>query len=390
MHVDLNAFFATAEELRDPSLVGKPLIVGGAGRAGIVSTANYEARKYGIHSAMPTFQAQRLCPGLIIKHPDFDYYEMLSASFFAYIKRYTALVEPASIDECYADMTKAMQGVKDPVGYLEAIQKGLLSEIGLKCSIGLGPTKWLAKMASDMKKPMGITILRRRDMRKKLYPLPIESFWGIGRKSAPKLREMGIATIGDLADRCGRDDPEIMEFFGKGYETIKAWCEGRGSDEIELESPDPKSIGHATTLGHDTNDDEEIVSVIRALSMRVASGARSEGMKGRTVQLQVKDTSFKVHDKSVSFKEPTDDWREIASKAEALYRKSFLGMLVRQVGVTLQNLVNPRDETVQMSLWNYEEYEEMDKTKLLINDLNRKMRKDVLKRGSDIKKDGTE
>lgn len=386
MHVDLNAFFATAEALRDPSLANKPLIVAGTGRRGVVSTASYEARAYGIHSAMPTYQALQLCPNLIVRPGDFPYYEMLSRSFFAYIRTYTPLVEVASIDECFADMTRPMRNVRDAEAYLRSLQDGLLQQIGLKCSIGVAPTKFLAKMASDMKKPMGVTILRRRDLEEKLYPLPIESFYGVGKKTSPRLRELGINTIGDLKKRTDVDDPSLVSLMGKFYSVIKDWVNGEGDDAINMTPADAKSIGHSETFEVDTADYEEIRAKIAELSGEVASGAQGDGKKGTTVQLVVKDTSFKSHDKSVSFRESTNKADDIYARAITLYEKNFLGLPIRLVGVTLQNLVNPVEETVQMSLWNYGEYEEMDRTKLLINELNRKMEKPMLKRASEAKK----
>ena len=183
MHIDLNAFYATAETIKDPSLVGKPLIIAGSSRRGIVSTASYEARKYGIRSAMPTYMALKLCPDVVIRGVDFALYQKLSNEFFSYIKRYTNIIEIASIDECYADMTECMKDVKDPYKFLEELMDLLYRETKLKCSIGLAPTKFLAKMGSDYKKPMGITIIRRKDIKKILWPLPIKDMNGIGKKN---------------------------------------------------------------------------------------------------------------------------------------------------------------------------------------------------------------
>jgi DNA polymerase IV len=385
MHVDLNAFFATAEEIRNPSYVGKAIIVCSFEPRGVVSTASYEARKYGVHSAMPTYQAREKCPQGIFVEGDYAYYDMLSQSFFAYIRGFATLVEEASIDECYADMSKALSQEKNPEQYLRNLQKGLLDRMGLKCSIGVAPTKFLAKMASDMKKPMGLTILRRKDLPSKLYPLPIESFYGIGKKTSPLLREMGIATIWDLKKGCDRDDPALMRLLGKFYFVIKDWVNGRGNDKVDPTPFDPKSIGHSETFPYDTSDEEEIKAEITSLAKEVAEGAKRDGKKGRTVQLVIKDKDFKTHDKSVSFKEATDSYDVILAKALDLYEQHFLGMLIRLVGVTLQNLLDPKAETVQMSFWNYGEYEEMDKTKLLVNELNRKMKKPALVVASEMK-----
>lgn len=388
MHVDLNAFFASAEVIRNPALAHKPVIVCSLSSRGVVSTASYEARAFGVHSAMPTYMAKKLCPEGIFLEGDYAYYEMLSQSFFAYIRSFSPLVEEASIDECFADMSKPLSKEKNPTAYLLSLQRGLLEQIGLRCSIGVAPTKFLAKMASDMKKPMGLTILRRRDLPTKLYPLPISSFFGIGKKTAPRLEALGIHTIGDLKKATDGDLPALVSLLGKAYPVIKDWVNGYGDDTIDVAPFDPKSIGHSETFAYDTGDEEEIERKIHSLSLEVAEGAKREGKKGRTIQLVVKDTEFKSHDKSVSFKDPINDGEEISAKAIELYRKSFLGLTIRLVGVTLQNLVNPKEETVQMSFWNYGDYEEMDRTKLLVNELNRKLPHPALSVLSEVKKNG--
>jgi len=243
-------------------------------------------------------------------------------------------------------------------------------------------------MASDMKKPMGLTILRRRDLSRKLYPLPISSFFGIGKKTAPRLEALGIHTIGDLKKATDQDLPSLVSLLGKAYPVIKDWVNGQGDDTIDDVPFDPKSIGHSETFPYDTGDEEEVERKIRSLSLEVAEGAKREGKKGRTIQLVVKDTEFKSHDKSVSFKDATNDGEEITAKANELYRKNFLGLTIRLVGVTLQNLVNPKEETVQMNFWNYGDYEEMDRTKLLVNELNRKLPHPALSVLSEVKKNG--
>ncbi|MBO4541458.1 MAG: DNA polymerase IV [Bacilli bacterium] len=391
MHIDLNAFFVTCEEIRDPSLIGKPVMIGHAGRSGIVSTCSYAARKYGVHSGQPTFQAQKLCPNLIIIPGDYSYYSLMSDSFYVYLKRYSEIIERASIDECFVDMSKAMMGEKDPEGFLRRLQNGLKEETGLSCSIGIAPTKWLAKMASDMKKPMGLTFLRKRDIPTLLYPLPIESFWGIGKKTAPRLRGKGIKTIGDLAAFLEKEDAE--KEFGKFYYTLKQWLNGTSSDVVEVEEEDPKSIGNSETLMHDEDSELDVAPVIKRLSYEVAGRAKSQGLIGQTITLQVKDAhydeqgeTFHLKNKSVSFKEGTNDGDFLYERCLELYRANFLGMPIRLVGVSLSKLKNPVTETVQMSFWNYEDYEERDKTKLLINEINRKLDKPALTRASKLKK----
>lgn len=385
-HIDLNAFFARAEEIRHPDYEGKPLIIGGLSSRGVVSTASYEARKYGVHSAMPIYQAKEKCPNGIFLWPDFPYYRMLSDSFFAYLRGFSSLVERASIDEGYVDLTEQMKGIKDPYAYLERIRDGLYSQIGLKCSIGVAPTKWMAKMASDMKKPMGITIIRRKDLKNIIYPLPISSFWGIGKRSEPRLREMGINTIGDLKNRIDENEDEMIHFFGKSFYVFKDWINGYGDDFVNPIEPDAKSISRSETFQEDTSEAFIIESRIKALSEDVSHSLKKEGKKGRTISIQIKDTEFKTHDKSYSFKEGTDDASIIAKKAIELYENNFLGKMARLIGVGVSNIFSPKDEDIQMTFDNFEQYEEEDRTKLLVNELNRKMKKPLLKLAKDINK----
>lgn len=388
VHIDLNAFFARCEEIRDPSLENKPVAIGHDGRGGIVSTCSYKAREYGVSSAMPMFKAKELCPNLIIKPVDFRYYGALSDQFKNFIRRYTKKVEEASIDECFADFTDVVRGQKDVPGFFKKLQNDLYKETKLKCSIGVATTKFLAKMGSDYKKPMGLTIIRKKDIPDILYPLKIESMFGIGKKTSPKLRKMGINTIGDLAKRCEKDDRELMNELGKYYYVIKDWISGKGSDEIIVEPEDPKSIGNSTTLMEDTMNHELIASTFKWLSKEVSERAIRENKLGSTIQIVVKESDFKVHNKSITFDNPTNDADTIFNIAMNLYDKNFSNMTIRLVGVTLQNLINTKDIAIQMSLFDYEKHEEQSSTKLLINELNRKMKKKLLIRASEVDEDG--
>lgn len=384
VHIDLNAFFCRAEEIKDPSLIDKPVAVGHEGRCGIVSTCSYAARKYGVSSGMPMFKAKELCPSLIIKPVDFRYYHVLSKQFFAFISRYTKIIEKASVDECFADFTDAIKGVSDVPAYFKKLQDDLFKETKLKCSIGVAPTKFLAKMGSDLKKPMGLTFIRRKDIEKILYPLPIKDMFGIGKKTAPRIEKMGIKTIGDLAIKIKNEDKDIQDALGKFYYVIKDWLNGYGSDEVVVEPEDPKSIGNSSTFMHDTDDYEDVKQMFDNLSKEVSSRAIRENKVGTTIQIVVKDLDFKSHNKSISFENPINDAHSIFEYAIKLYDKNFVGMPIRLAGVTLQNLMDPRDVAVQMSLFDYEKYEEESATKLLINELNRKLDKPLLFRAAEI------
>ena len=185
LHCDLDAFFCRAEEIKNPSLEGKAFLVGGDGRKGIVSTCSYEARKYGVHSGMPTFQAKMLCKDIIILGVDFKYYNLLSREFIFFLKKYSSKIEQVSVDECFLDLSDyySHSGQKIDDILLE-IQRDLFKKTQLKVSIGVGTTKFIAKMASDYKKPMGITIIRNKDIERMLFPLPVKSFFGIGKKNS--------------------------------------------------------------------------------------------------------------------------------------------------------------------------------------------------------------
>ena len=386
VHIDLNMFFVRCEEIKDPSLKGKAVAVGHDGRSGIVSTCSYEARKYGVHSGQPMFQAKKLCPHLIIKPVDFNYYHKMSKKFFDYVTSYTKVIEKASVDECFADFTDIIKGVKDVNQFFKDFQDGLFKKTELMCSIGIARTKFLAKMGSDYKKPMGITIIRRRDIPTILYPLSIDKMFGIGKKTEPKLRAMGIKTIGDLAIRVKDEDEGIKKVFGKFFYVIKDWLNGDGDDEVITEPFDPKSIGNSQTFSHDTSDYQEIKMMFQYLSNEVSQRAKYQDKMGNTIQIVVKDTEFKSHNKSITFDNPTNDANIILSYALRLYENNFMGKVIRLAGVTLQNLIAKKDMVIQMTLFDYQKHEEESQTKLLINELNRKMKKPMLKRASEVTK----
>ena len=381
MHIDLNCFYARAQVIKEPELEGKPLIIAGSTRRGIVSTASYEARKFGINSAMPTYMALKLCPNVIVRDCDFNLYHDLSTKFFNYVRKYTDIIEIASIDECYADMTECMKNCKDPELFLKELQNHLFDETKLMCSIGLAPTKFLAKMASDIKKPMGITIIRKKDIKNILWPLPIKDMFGIGKKTYPRLEKLGVKTIGDLAKN---DTIEVKKTLGKSYYVLKEWIEGKGSDEVITEHQDPKSIGNSTTFLFDTDDYEEIRNMIYEKAVDVSKRAQKEKKIGSTISLMIKDSEFRTFSRSETIKMPTNNIEDIYNVAIKLYDDNFNGKVIRLVGVTLSNLSNIKDFYVQMSFFDIKQHREKCATKLLINELNNKYKKNVFIKASEL------
>lgn len=386
VHIDLNAFFVRCEEIRDPYLENKAVAIGHVGRAGVVSTCSYEARKYGVRSAMPMNKALKLCSNLLVIHPDFRFYRTMSHNFRNYIRSITPLIEVASVDELYADFTDVIKKEKNVVKYFENIQQTLFDLTGLKCSIGVAPTKFLAKMGSDYRKPMGLTIIRRRDIKKILYPIPIEDMYGIGKKTAPRLKYLKINTIGDLANALNNNDEKVLHVLGKFSDELKDWVNGYGSDTIYTEEYDPKSIGNSTTLKEDTDQYDFIRDAFEEIAIEVSERAKKEGKIGNTIQIMVRDTNYRSHNKSFTFSKATNKAEDILNHTLKLYDANFMGLTIRAVGITLQNLVDIKDMKIQMTFYDYEKHEEESQTKLLINNINRKIKGKPLKRASEVKK----
>jgi len=383
VHIDINQFFAAATILLEPELKGKPLIIAGDDRRGIVSTASYEARKYGIHSAMPTYQAKKLCKNLVIRPVNFKWYHKKSNDFFEFLKnRYTNQIEIVSVDECYLDFTDLMKDVKDPLKYLTQVQKEIYDNTSLDVSIGLGPTKFLAKMGSDYKKPRGITIIRKKDIKKILYPLDIADFYGIGKRTVPKLKNIGINTIGDFAIN---DSYELKKIMGSFYLTAKELIKGNGNDIVDPSPFDPKSISSEVTFLYDTNNYEEITNMLMIKSKEVALQAQSDEKLGRTIRLIIKDAEFKSINRSITIEKPINDYMTIYSYVLRLFDKYFDNQLIRLIGVGLSSLIDKKDYYVQISLFEQEKHQQECKTSLLINKLNRKVNKKVFIKASEVK-----
>jgi DNA polymerase-4 len=305
------------------------------------------------------------------------------------VRLYTNLVENASIDECFADFTDALKGVKDVNSYFKDFQKELYNKTGLYCSIGIASTKFLAKMGSDYKKPNGITIIRKKDIANIIYPLPIKDMFGVGKKTQPRLQSIGIKTIGELANKVNKEDEDVKNILGKFFYVVRDWLNGKGDDQISIEESDPKSIGNSTTLASDTNNYEEIKITFEELCKEVSFRAIEENKVGHTVQIVVKEPapSFRTFNKSITFDKPTNDYNVILQKALMLYDTHFADKVIRLVGVTLQNLVSKKDMSVQMTLFDFEQHEEECATNLLINSLNRKLKKQLLMKASDLTKE---
>lgn len=380
-HIDLNAFYANAEILRNSSYEGSPLVVSGLSRRGVVCTASYSARELGIHSAMPIQQALQICPQLIVVPVDFEWYEVLSQRFFAYIRKFTPYVEPVSIDECFADVTEIISHYKRPLDLAWQIQKGLKEEVGLSCSIGVAPNRFLAKMASDMRKPMGITVLRKHEIQKKLWPLPIENMWGIGKKSAPLLRKNGIETIGDLADP--KNEAKALSILGKSG--INRINNARGNDSNQLcFTTTIQSLSQSTTMNKDVEDYDEIKMILKKLASDLELRCHEENVSGRTISLSIRYNDFSTIVRSYTMEKLTSDKNILFEHALYLFDKNHLNdQPIRHLGIALGSLSDKKHSIQQISFFEPQIMDHED----VLNELNKNFEKPLLVYASDLLKE---
>jgi DNA polymerase-4 len=367
-HIDLNAFFASAEISQNPSLEGKPVVISNGSKRSIVSTASYEARKFGIHSAMPLFMAKEKCPDLIVISPHFNLYKTLSQQFFEIISQYSSNLEVASIDECYVDMTEYILKQKElPYDTAVIIQNNVYDKLKLKCSIGIAPNKFLAKMASDMKKPMGITQITNNNYKEYLWSLPIDEMFGIGKKTAPKLKELGIYTIGDLAKKENYDI--IKPIFGKNTFVYYQKANGKDYSKINNTHNKLKSIGNSTTFEEDSRDIEYIRNKIKEMAKEVSLRAIKRNMVSNSLSITLKYTLDKSITRSMIYDKYFNDFETLYSLSLLLLEKNYHGESIRLVGVSLNNVIEKKDFNEQLSLFTFKEnnIEESEIDKILRN-----------------------
>lgn len=338
LHIDMNAFYCSCHTAVDPAKYsGKPTAVAGnpETRHGILVTASYEARKRGVRATMTVPEALRICPELILIAPDFQLYRQFSTRVFSLVEQYTPQIEVFSIDECWADVTGSTYFGTSRV-IAETIQKRILTELGLPSSIGIGPNKFLAKMASEFKKPLGITEIQTCHVAEKLWPLPVGQMFGIGTSSAQRLERIRVRTIGDLA---GMDLAKLTGMFGKRAVDLKDRANGRDESPVVSEREQAKSIGHSITLAQDSSDFEELSTVLLNLSDQVGRRVRRHALVGKTVQLTVRYGNRKTITRSKTLPQRTDLTEDIYHTAQALLQQhTSPGQGIRLLGVSLSQL----------------------------------------------------
>jgi DNA polymerase-4 len=349
VHVDMDAFYAAVEQRDFPAYLGKPVVVGadpkgGKGR-GVVAACSYEARRFGIHSAMPISTAFRKCPHAVFLRGDMKKYVRTSRRIFGILGRFTPDVEPISIDEAFLDITGSHHLVGSPEETCRRIKATIKQETGLTASIGMAPNKMTAKVASDLEKPDGLVIVTRENLLDFLSPLPVQKLWGVGKKTLEALGSMGIRTVGDLA---ARDLTEMADSLGKSG--VHVWNLANGIDPRNVERGESaKSIGHEHTFSEDENNWEKIEDTLMWLSEKISRRMRKHGYRGRTVSVKIRLADFSTFTRAVTLVRPTNFVEDLYRHALAKVRGFSRGrQAIRLLGIHVSNL---EQEAAQLDLF---------------------------------------
>lgn len=381
LHVDMNSFYASVEQAYNPSLKGLPLAIAGnpQQRRGILVTCSYEARAFGIYTTMTVGEARSLCPDLVIIPPDFEKYRKASAEVFDILRTYTELVEPVSIDEAYVDITE-IGGLTNAMAITKAIQQQLLDTLDLPCSIGIGPNKFLAKTASDMKKPLGITILRKREIEQILWPLDVIDMHGIGKSTEQKLAALKIQTIGELANT---DKMTLKTQLGKNG--LRLWERANGIDDRPVDPAsvnERKSVGSSTTLAIDETDLSACLKTFEWLAEKVALRLERQQLAGTVIMIQIRTADWQNQTRSKTVMNPLVKAEDIYREAKNLFKIHWDHEPVRLLGITISNIIPIENLFEQLSMYTFEKHATEEKLDGLISTLNKKLGTDMIKRGN--------
>ncbi len=335
LHIDMDAFFAAVEQKRLPELVGKPVVIGGDGdptKRGVVSTASYEARKFGVHSAMPLRTAYKLCPGAVFLPVDYYEYSRVSEKIKGILGEFSPTMEDVGIDEAFLDISQSDKADRE---ISDGIKRRIREETGLTCSIGIAPNKLLAKIASDLRKPDGFTVIGGSDVPAMVWPLAVRRLWGVGPKTEAYLKSKGIGTIGELASL---SIETLHDWVGKSYGDY-LYAASRGIDESPLVTNwEPRSISRETTFQRDVDNWQVLAKVIAELTGDVVNDMKQRGYTARTVTLKLRFSDFKTVTRAKSLAAPTDSLEELRRAVFDCFGRVEIRKLVRLLGVRASGL----------------------------------------------------
>ncbi|MGA8114199.1 MAG: DNA polymerase IV [Actinocatenispora sp.] len=336
LHVDMDAFFAAVEVRDRPDLRGRPVIVGGIGPRGVVSSASYEARRFGVHSAMPTSRARRLCPGAVYLPPNFEQYTAASRAVMDIFRQITPLVEPLSLDEAFLDVAGAGRRLGPPAAIGRLIRARVVDELRLTCSVGVAPTKFVAKLASSRAKPDGLLVVPAGRVLEYLHRLPVSALWGVGERTAAQLHRLGLTTVADIAhSRPATLRATLGEAAGQHIYDLSQGLDPRQVTPRVAE----KSVGAETTFDTDVADPDTIRRALLSLAGRCASRARRAGVVGRTITIKVRYADFRTINRSRTLPGTTDVAREMFETGWALFTALASDERIRLIGLRLEGLV---------------------------------------------------
>jgi DNA polymerase-4 len=380
LHADMDAFYASVEQRDRPELRGRPVLVGGTGRRGVVAAASYEARRFGVRSAMPMATARRQCPQAVCLPPRMNHYAAISAQVREIFYAVTPQVEPLSLDEAYLEVTGSLALFGTPRDIAESLRARVRAELGLTVSVGGGPGKLVAKIASRKAKPDGVVLVEEKDVAAFLEPLPVREIWGVGPRTESRLHALGIATIGALA----RFDADRLEReLGSWGPLLSGLARGQDLRTVECDRS-RKSCGEENTFAWDVVDPDLLEASIRAHAETVARRLRRDGCRGRTVTVKWRpsgpDQAFRLLARSRTLATPSDDGPTIAGAALELWRREGVVGAVRLIGVQVSGLDG--DRPVQLGLFRPPEETRNDALNEALDEIVRRFGADAVRRGA--------
>lgn len=345
MHVDMDAFYASVEQRDNPEYRGRPVIVGGLSSRGVVATASYEARAFGVHSAMSMVKAHALCPEGIFLRPRIDVYRKISEEIHQIMSHYTPYIEPLSLDEAFLDVTGLHTQYKSPYELGTAIKEEIFQATSLVASVGIAPNKYLAKLASDLRKPDGLMIIPYGQETKTIASLPVNRLWGVGRRTEEILKEAGYSKIGHIAALS--DESKLIPLLGSQARRVYLMAKGIDDRPVEYDRM-VQSIGNEETYLDDVVDAEEIDREWYYYAHKVAKRLRQAGVKGQTVSIKIRFNDFKTLTRQTSLQIPTDSEETLYRVGVMLYNKVKITKPIRLLGLSVSGLVGAQE---QMSLF---------------------------------------